>query len=163
MDIGYKLFTLRKNLGLTQGELGKKVGVSEAAIRSYETGKRKPKEKHLEKIAKALDVRMEALTDYGALTGNQVIHFLLRLEDDVNKIRPVEVNGRIYLEFDNPTLREGVREWMEHKKAFESGEISKAAYEEWKDRYYLGIHVDIVDGVVVNTDTKCHRRSSLDE
>ena len=54
MDVGYKLYELRRSRGLTQAELGRRVGVSEAAIRAYETGKRRPKQAHLERIAEAL-------------------------------------------------------------------------------------------------------------
>ena len=65
MDVGYKLYELRRSRGLTQAELGRRVGVSEAAIRAYETGKRRPKQAHLERIAEALGVRPEAIADYG--------------------------------------------------------------------------------------------------
>ena len=68
MDVGYKLYELRRSLGLTQAELGRRVGVSEAAIRAYETGKRRPKQAHLERIADALGVMPEAIADYGDLS-----------------------------------------------------------------------------------------------
>ena len=37
-DIGLRIKTSRKNAGMTQEELGKKVGVTKATINKYETG-----------------------------------------------------------------------------------------------------------------------------
>lgn len=46
----------RKKAGLTQAELGRKLGVSASMIAQYETGKRIPKIATLQKIARALGV-----------------------------------------------------------------------------------------------------------
>ena len=154
MDLGNKLFTLRKNHNLTQEELAKMIGITEGAIRNYETARHKPKEKHLEKIARALNVRVEALNDYGAITDNQIIHSLFRLEDNFSGLQPIKIGNRVYLQFNNPEISAGIKEWSEHRKDFEEGKISKTQYEEWKNRYYLGTRVDYIDGKVVNVDTK---------
>lgn len=154
MDIGEKLFNLRKSRGLTQGQLGKMVGVSEASIRTYENGKRRPKEGHLKRIAKALNVRMESIADYGIVTDNQVIQSLFRLEDKHCKLRPIEVDGSTYLRFENPKLQKAIDDWGKHRQSVEEGDISEDLYSEWKDRYYLGNKVDLIDGEVVNRDTK---------
>lgn len=55
MTIGYRIKDLRKSLGLTQEQLGEKVGVKKATINKYETGvvKNIPGPT-LEKLAKAL-------------------------------------------------------------------------------------------------------------
>ena len=97
MDVGYKLYELRRSRGLTQAELGRRVGVSEAAIRAYETGKRRPKQAHLERIADALGVMPEAIADYGIDDVDEAIHLLFRLGEDW-KLRPVEVvDGHFFL------------------------------------------------------------------
>ena len=57
MDIGEKIKAARKSAGLTQKELGEKLGVSAAMIAQYETGKRTPKISTIEKI-------MNAIADY---------------------------------------------------------------------------------------------------
>lgn len=56
MNIGTKIKTARKVAGLTQKELGKKLGVSAAMIAQYETGRRFPKIETIEKLAQALDI-----------------------------------------------------------------------------------------------------------
>ena len=111
MDVGYKLYELRRSLGLTQAELGRRVGVSEAAIRAYETGKRRPKQAHLERIADALGVMPEAIADYGIDDVDEAIHLLFRLGEDW-KLRPVEVvDGHFFLESHDQDIFNAVKAW----------------------------------------------------
>ena len=56
-DIGARIKARRKDVGMTQEELGKKIGVTKATINKYETGVViNMKRPTIEKIAKALDV-----------------------------------------------------------------------------------------------------------
>ena len=120
MDVGYKLYELRRSRGLTQAELGRRVGVSEAAIRAYETGKRRPKQAHLERIADALGVRPEAIADYGIDDVDEAIHLLFRLGEDW-KLRQDIFNA--------------VKAWGEMRKRLEAGEITDLEYVTWRDGY----------------------------
>lgn len=56
MDIGARIRAARKEKGLTQEELGVKLGVSGSMIAQYETSKRKPKYETVERIAVVLGV-----------------------------------------------------------------------------------------------------------
>lgn len=56
MTIGERIREARKNAGLTQKELGNKIGVSGALIGQYETGIRNPKIETLQKICNAIGV-----------------------------------------------------------------------------------------------------------
>lgn len=58
MDIGARLKNARKNKGITQTQLGKKLGVSQAMIGQYENGSRTPKIETVQKIADALNITM---------------------------------------------------------------------------------------------------------
>ena len=51
----------RKILGITQGELGKRVGVSDVTILRWERGERVPNASFLPKLAKELNVSVEYL------------------------------------------------------------------------------------------------------
>jgi transcriptional regulator with XRE-family HTH domain len=51
----------RKELGLSREELAEKIGVSFNSIRFYEEGNRRPAIHTLEKLAKALGVKMDDL------------------------------------------------------------------------------------------------------
>lgn len=56
-DIGVRIKNRRKDIGMTQEELGKRVGVTKATINKYETGVViNMKRPTIEKIAEALDV-----------------------------------------------------------------------------------------------------------
>ena len=61
--IGSRIRTIRNARGLSQAELGEKVGLSADRIQKYENGARKPKNDMLKRLADALEVRPLALTD----------------------------------------------------------------------------------------------------
>lgn len=55
LNTGEKIKLARKRAGLTQKELGEKLGITYQQIGQYENGKRQPKLETLNKIADALD------------------------------------------------------------------------------------------------------------
>ena len=66
--MGKRIRDLRQRRGLTQRELAELSGLSESALRSYELGDRFPKERHLDRIARALRVRPEVFEDHDEMT-----------------------------------------------------------------------------------------------
>ncbi|MCI9157015.1 MAG: helix-turn-helix transcriptional regulator [Lawsonibacter sp.] len=62
MDIGQTIRAYRKKRGLTQGELGRLCGMTGGAISSYENGVTVPKRRVVERLAQALDIPPEKLT-----------------------------------------------------------------------------------------------------
>ena len=68
MTTGECIKFARKRAGLTQKELGEKLGISFQTLAQWETGKRKPKYETLERIALALGMEVPqllGLKDYG--------------------------------------------------------------------------------------------------
>lgn len=63
MSIGKNIKQARKKAGLTQKELGDKLGVSQAAIGQFEKENSNPKLETLHRIAAALRVNIEQLVD----------------------------------------------------------------------------------------------------
>jgi len=63
MTIGGTIRYLRKQVGLTQEQLARKVGLQAITIRKYEAGQRKPKSSQIEKLASALNVNVHVLKD----------------------------------------------------------------------------------------------------
>ncbi|MCI8582706.1 MAG: helix-turn-helix transcriptional regulator [Dorea sp.] len=63
MNTGEKIKLARKRAGLTQKELGEKLGITYQQIGQYENGKRQPKLETLNKIADALDADVWNLYD----------------------------------------------------------------------------------------------------
>ena len=78
MTIGENIRRIRQERGLTQRQLGELVGASEAYIRAYESGRRNPKPASLEKIAEALAVNPEVLTNTD-FDGIKAIHRLFQI------------------------------------------------------------------------------------
>lgn len=63
MTIGENIRRIRKEKGLTQKELGNLCNLADSAIRRYELGGANPKLETIEKIAKALDVKIADLVE----------------------------------------------------------------------------------------------------
>ena len=61
---GEYLKNARKEAGLSQKALGKKLGVSQQMIAQYESGKRKPKVETLINIANALNLPISSLMEF---------------------------------------------------------------------------------------------------
>ena len=60
-DIGENIRSLRKERNLTQQELANLAGINVQTVRSYESGKYKPKREAIQNLAKALHVSPEGL------------------------------------------------------------------------------------------------------
>ncbi len=63
MSVGEKLKEARKTNGLTQRELGKKVGVSAAVVGQHETGARNPKFETIKRYAQALNMPLSSFLE----------------------------------------------------------------------------------------------------
>ena len=63
MTIGERIREVRKSRGLTQKELGERLGLSYQSIAQWENDLRKPKSETILKIASALGVRYEDLVE----------------------------------------------------------------------------------------------------
>jgi len=60
-DFGKKVHYYRKRARITQGELGRQLGLSQVTIAHYETGRRFPKGKPLRELAQILGVSVDTL------------------------------------------------------------------------------------------------------
>jgi len=63
MNIGKQIRNYRKKTGISQKELGERLGVSQQHIAQYENGKRVPKVETIVRIAAALEVSIFELMD----------------------------------------------------------------------------------------------------
>ena len=71
MEIGEKIKQLRKSSGLTQQQLGEKIGVSAISIRKYESGDRIPSTTTLKVIADIFNVSLEELRSIKPLSNQE--------------------------------------------------------------------------------------------
>lgn len=59
--LGVKIERARKKLGLSQAELGQRVGVSQTAVCRWETGAKQPSLNNMLKLSKVLEIPMDYL------------------------------------------------------------------------------------------------------
>lgn len=80
---GDVLRSLRLNAGLSQEELGKKLGLAKSTISMYESGTREPNLEVLEAIADTFNVDMNTLTDskVSADLSNELQEYLEELKN----------------------------------------------------------------------------------
>ena len=92
MSFGQRLRTRRKELGISQGELAKALGVSLSAVRNYETGHNAMREDVLLRLFSVLDVDPNYLyqddfENKGPACGPEELQLL-------NKYRELDTGGR---------------------------------------------------------------------
>jgi len=142
--VGENIKFFRKQTGLTQRQLGEKVGVAEGTIQQYELGKRMPSIKRMEKISSVLGMKSAPILSLNTLRDeiyqDAVAHGLW--ED-------VEKDARELSEEEQPSERE--RWYTFHRRVyatklvfFESDELLSAAEEEDWD----GLQEEIADVVI---------------
>lgn len=79
--IAYKLKTLRKTKKLTQEQLAVLLGVTRATVSNYETGRRAPHIKELERIAKTLGVSLDY---FGVENASDMVDLISRAKNMFN-------------------------------------------------------------------------------
>lgn len=110
--VGQRILKIRQRRGMTQKQVAELAGLGESTLRSYELGNRKPKEKHLEKIAAALEVRPEALKEYGITTNEDAARVLFRLQAE-ERLEPQIIDGKPCLvpPLKSEPMRKLLRDW----------------------------------------------------
>ena len=93
MSVGKNIRRYRKSRGMTQAQLAEAVGLTEGAVRHYESGIRAVKPELLESISAALGVSVNALKDYGVETAGDLMSLLVRLEDSFGIVPAADGTG----------------------------------------------------------------------
>ena len=110
IGIGGRIRIIRQGRGLTQAELGKRVGLPGDRIQKYESGNRVPKPALLGKIADALKVELRALTNSEISDPMGVIYTLFELQR-FYQMTVRMMNGKPCLFFDDPTIEGMLKDW----------------------------------------------------
>ena len=143
MAFGKRIKLIRQLRGLTQRELGERIGFSGKAadirIAQYESETRKPKDKIAETMADALEVPAFALnvpdidSDYG------VMHTLFTLEDEYGfQIRNIDGRLCITLDKNHPAYMNFfgmLNGWNEKYDQLKKEEITQEEYDAWRYAY----------------------------
>lgn len=145
MTIGEKIKIARNHRGMTQKELGLKLGFDEKSadvrIAQYESGTRTPKENLLSEIANILDVNINSLKNPSPENTETFIHLLFDLEQESKKQHtnnfsiisvPDELgNPQPAIQFHNHLLNEFLTEWQLRRKELNEEIITEEEYAEW--------------------------------
>lgn len=118
---------------LTQAEVAKRAGISESAVQNYELMRSTPKEAHLEALAKAFNIRPEALRIYDIdfMPANALIQL-----GDVYGLKPHSSDKRFaYLSASNDFMNSFLRKWSTQYLNYKNGDIEAFHYEQWKDQF----------------------------
>lgn len=95
-DISANIRKERKKAGITQGELGKRIGVSAAMISQYESNSpysRKPKWATLDKIAAALGISIARLIDISPRKSFWSERFRAGLAEEIENVDPADADA----------------------------------------------------------------------
>lgn len=134
MSVGENIRRYRKLRGMTQAQLAEAVGLTEGAVRHYESGIRAVKPELLESIAAALGVSVNALKDYGVENAGDLMSLLVRFEDAFG-IAPAADGLGLSLNPKAPHAPKAamaIELWAEKRAQLDSGEIDVNEYEDWK-------------------------------
>ena len=120
MSVGENIRRYRKSRGMTQAQLAEAVGLTEGAVRHYESGIRA--------------VSVNALKDYGVETAGDLMSLLVRLEDSFGIVPAADGTG---LSLNPkaphaPKAAMAIELWAEKRAQLENGKIDADEYEDWK-------------------------------
>lgn len=142
MTTGEKIKKIRLVRGMTQKELGEKVGLTDVRIRQYELNNRTPKEDLLRKIAEVLEVNYYALCEPRWSSMEELVFTLFELEEQ-NRLRLQLLSNasedgqqrEVGIVFEEEKLQEFLKEWLIKKEELQEGKIGEKEYEEWKRKW----------------------------
>ncbi len=135
--VGENIRRYRKAQGLSVVGLAEKVGMTEGAIRHYESGIRTPGEDQMEKIAKALDVSPKMLEDHKIGSARDLVGALLQLEDEFGLV-PDMCDGGLWIDPKAKNAQkavEAIGAWGEIRHRLITGEITQEGYDAWKRKF----------------------------
>ena len=149
--VGRRIRRVRESQGMTQTELGKKIGLSADRVQKYENGFRKPKADLLKKIAEALGVSTLAFTDPVVANYKGAMFAFFEMEKAYNL--NIKRDGvKLSLVFENGysgTMNDYLDEWEKERHQVEielesaSSDEERAsilhAYEMWKWNFPQGV------------------------
>lgn len=140
--VGRRIRNIRKENGLSQSELGEKVGLNSNRVQQYENGARKPKFDLCKDFANALGVETNALLDPQVSSYIGAMYAFFEMEN-LFDLRLKEVDGQICICFGGGqydpnvgTMNNNLRGWYERRKELEESIANAESDEEKKSLLY---------------------------
>ena len=152
MTLGERIKKYRVLKGLTQKELGRKaLNVTSGAdvrINQYEKDYTAPKAGAREALARELDIDVEALSDAGYVTDEDIMYILFALEEEKG-LKIDKEDGKIHLVFDAPSNKNNnsllttyLNFWRNEaaNQPENPSDEEYKAYQKWKGRFTSNVH-----------------------
>ena len=140
--VGRRIRTIRNEEGLSQRELGDKVGLNANRVQQYENGARKPKLELCKQFAAALDVETNALLDPQVANYIGAMYAFFEMET-LYDLRLKDIDGQICIcfgenQFDTRviTMNRNLKAWYDRRKAMEEQLRNAESEEEKKQIVY---------------------------
>lgn len=144
--IGRRIRAIRQEEGMSQGDLGEKVGLNANRIQQYENGARNPKFELCKQIADALEVEASALLDPQVASYIGAMFAFFEMET-LYDLRLKEVDGQICICFGESqhdinvsTMNKNLRRWYDRRQQMEA-DILAATSEDEKKRIIHEYHM----------------------
>lgn len=127
-----KLLKLRFRKQLTQNDVSKRSGINVSTIRNYEQMKSFPKNDHLVALAKAFDIRPEALriVDIDPTPANALFQL-----GETYGLQPSSDPNFAYLTPENSFMESFLHKWAIQYQNLKNEDIDRSWYEDWKDSF----------------------------
>lgn len=136
--IGRRIRAIRQEEGLSQSELGEKVGLNANRIQQYENGARNPKFELCKRIAEALEVEASALLDPQIASYIGAMYAFFEMET-LYDLRLKEVDGQMCICFGESqldihvsTMNSNLKAWSERRQKMEADILNATSEEEKK-------------------------------
>lgn len=148
MKLGYKIRKYRLLNDMSQKELGMKVGFSPATadsrMRKYESDAMAPKADIRSKIAEALNIDLEAISDVEISSFADIMYVLFELEEKYG-LKIEKKDGKTSIVFDDSdkeleTLISFLTAWKDKKDALSEDQEDVHDYEVWKSHFVTDIN-----------------------
>ena len=136
--VGRRIRAIRQEEGMSQGDLGEKVGLNANRIQQYENGARNPKFELCKQIAEVLEVEASALLDpqVASYIGAMFAFFEMETMYD---LRLKEVDGQMCICFGESqndihvsTMNKNLKAWHDRRKQMEEDILNATSEEEKK-------------------------------
>lgn len=140
MTTGERIYRARTAAGMTRKELAAHLGMTEGAVRHYESGRNTPNDSAIERIADVLGVTPQSLRDKQLDSVQDVLEALFQMEEAGFGIEPAETKNGMVIAIDPdaphaPKLQMALEKWDEQRKALKGGDVSKVEYALWRGSF----------------------------
>ena len=136
MDSGERIQRARKLRGMTQAELGDKLGYryksAYVRISQYERGERTPKDETFDELSEILNVDRKALTGPTGYDPDDVIRILFDLEDEGYDISIHRRGEEMVVEMKSEALSDYLAKWRRIRMRVRMDIMSEQKYTAWK-------------------------------